>query len=128
MDMGLRLEIFPADLDGTVDFYTRVLGFALVTDQRDTNHYVALKRGSVTIGAVERPAEPEAERNRHPPVGIEIVLEVDDLGIERDRVVRAGWPLDEDLAARPWGLTDFRLLDPSGYYLRVTDRPARPQS
>ena len=28
----------------------------------------------------------------------------------------------EDLRARPWGLRDFRVLDPAGYYLRITDR------
>jgi len=34
----------------------------------------------------------------------------------------AGWPLDEDLQDRPWGLRDFRILDPDGYYLRITNR------
>ena len=43
-------------------------------------------------------------------------------GAERDRVVAAGWPLEEDLRHRPWGLTDFRVLDPAGYYLSITDR------
>ena len=28
----------------------------------------------------------------------------------------------EDLRDRPWGLRDFRVLDPAGYYLRITDR------
>ena len=28
----------------------------------------------------------------------------------------------EDLQDRPWGLTDFRILDPAGYYLRITSR------
>jgi lactoylglutathione lyase len=50
---------------------------------------------------------------------VEIVLEVADVASERDRVVAAGWPLDEDLRERPWGLADFRILDPSGYYLRI---------
>jgi uncharacterized glyoxalase superfamily protein PhnB len=50
------------------------------------------------------------------------VLEVDDVAAERDRVVAAGWPLEEDLANRPWGLTHFRIIDPDGYYLRVTSR------
>jgi hypothetical protein len=26
----------------------------------------------------------------------------------------------EELTSRPWGLTDFRLADPDGYYIRVT--------
>jgi hypothetical protein len=26
------------------------------------------------------------------------------------------------LPLRHWGLTDFRLVDPAGYYLRITNR------
>jgi len=35
--------------------------------------------------------------------------------------------LTEGLEARPWGLRDFRLLDPDGYYWRITERAAREQ-
>jgi hypothetical protein len=35
--------------------------------------------------------------------------------------------MEEDLQPRPWGLEDFRLVDPDGYYLRVTFR-SRPES
>jgi uncharacterized glyoxalase superfamily protein PhnB len=59
---------------------------------------------------------------RLPPAGVELVLEVDDVVAERDRVTAAGWPLAEDLQDRPWGMKDFRILDPAGYYLRITDR------
>src|SRR5690348_9460578 len=120
--MTLRFEIFPADLDAAVDFYTRVLGFLLTTDRRaDPEAYVAMKRGGVRVGAACR-AGPAAPPARRPPAGVELVLEVDDVVDERDRVVAAGWPLDEDLRNRPWGLTDFRVLDPAGYYLRITSR------
>jgi uncharacterized glyoxalase superfamily protein PhnB len=47
---------------------------------------------------------------------------VDDVAGERDQVVAAGWPLEQDLQDRPWGLTDFRIIDPAGYCLRVTSR------
>jgi hypothetical protein len=40
---------------------------------------------------------------------------------------RCRWPLAEVLADRPWGLRDFRLLDPSGYYWRITSRAPHPQ-
>ncbi|MGD0246662.1 MAG: VOC family protein [Streptosporangiaceae bacterium] len=64
----------------------------------------------------------DARAARLPPAGVELVLEVDDVGGDRDRVVGAGWPLEQDLQDRPWGLTDFRIIDPAGYYLRVTSR------
>ena len=54
--------------------------------------------------------------------GVEIVLEVDDLDAALARVGRAGADVAEAIRRRPWGLRDFRLADPDGYYLRVTSR------
>jgi lactoylglutathione lyase len=122
MSMTLRYEIFPQDLDAIVDFYAGVLGFSVTKDQRgDPEAYVALTRGEVHVGA-SRHEGPAASVERRPPMGVELVLEVDDIAAERDRVVAAGWPLEEDLRDRPWGLADFRILDPAGYYLRITGR------
>lgn len=119
--MTLRFEIFPVDLEATASFYTQVLGFRLVRDERHTPEpYLALERGDVRIGAAARPDIPVRDQRR-PPVGVELVLEVDDLDAEHAHVTAADWPLAEDLTDRPWGLRDFRLLDPSGYYLRITD-------
>ena len=117
--MALRIELFTDDLDALVDFYTGVLGFDLVRDERDQDPgYVYLVRGSVRIGAAHR-ADAVDRAARRPVTGTEIVLEVDDVRAERD-IVAASWRLEEDLVARPWGLTDFRVLDPAGYYLRIT--------
>jgi predicted enzyme related to lactoylglutathione lyase len=125
MELTLRFEIFPDDLDATVDFYTRVLRFTVVKDERgDPSPYVALTRGSVQVGALRAELTGDVRAARRPPAGVELVLEVDDVTGERDRVVAAGWPLSEDLQDRSWGLTDFRILDPAGYYLRITDRAA----
>jgi len=122
MEMTLRFEIFPADMDAVVDFYTRVLRFVIAKDQRrDSQPYVSMKRGSVRVGASRR-LMTDAYAARKPPTGVELVLEVDDIATEHDQVVATGWPLDEDLQHRPWGLIDFRVRDPAGYYLRLTSR------
>ncbi len=125
MSTILRCEIFPDDLDATADFYTRVLGFEVVADRRAADDpYLALQRDGVRIGAARRGDHAHPE-HRRPPTGVELVFEVDDLAGELERVHRAGWPVAEELRARPWGLQDFRVLDPSGYYLRITEsRPA----
>jgi catechol 2,3-dioxygenase-like lactoylglutathione lyase family enzyme len=116
---SLRLEIFPADLNATVRFYVDLLGFTLVADRRaDPLPYLDMVRDGVRIGAVAVPGG--LATHRHPPTGVEFVIEVDYLHAERDRVARAGWPIEEDITLRPWGLKDFRLLDPDGYYLRFT--------
>ena len=122
MGMTLRFEIFPADLDATADFYVKVLGFQLVCDERHMQSaYLSLQRDSVMIGAAAR-AEVREHLHRRPPMGVELVLEADDVDAELARVTASGWPVAEDLVERPWGLRDFRLLDPSGYYLRITQR------
>jgi hypothetical protein len=62
--------------------------------------------------------------------GVEIVLELDD----RDEVVdlhdrcTAEATVLAALQLRPWGLWDFRLVDPDGYYLRVTHGNASADS
>jgi catechol 2,3-dioxygenase-like lactoylglutathione lyase family enzyme len=112
MPAALRCEIFPADLDRSVDFYVRVLGFTLLRDERRSDEpYIYMQRGDVRLGALRDPGA-VIEGERRPPVGVELVLEVDDLDAERE--------LTDELTERPWGLRDFRLLDPDGYYWRIT--------
>lgn len=120
--MTLRFEIFPSDLDATAGFYTRVLRFEVTADRRaEPEPYMAFRRDAVRVGAA-RHAHEEHRPERRPPVGVELVLEVDDIDAELEQVRTSGWPLAEQLQERPWGLRDFRLVDPSGYYLRVTNR------
>jgi uncharacterized glyoxalase superfamily protein PhnB len=125
MPERLRCEVFPADIDSALRFYVEVLGFAVIRDERDADPpYLAMTRGGVHLGAVARPAVPDVDVRR-PPVGVELVLEVDDLDAEYRRISTTGWPIVEDLRARPWGLRDFRLLDPDGYYWRMTESHPR---
>lgn len=67
MEMSLRFAIFPADLDAIADFYTRVLRFSVVKDQRhDPAAHVSMKRGTVQVGAARR-SVPGAHAVRRPP-------------------------------------------------------------
>ena len=119
-DLTLRIELFPKEMDRFVDFYTSVLRFRLVRDERDAAFpYVAVERGSTRIGASKAWGQTEP-RHRGAETGVEIVLEVDDLEAEERSVTKAGWALEQRITLQPWGLRDFRLLDPDGYYLRIT--------
>jgi lactoylglutathione lyase len=121
----LRCEIFPSDLDRTLQFYVDVLRFEVVRDEREAEWpHLALRRGDVRVGAAER-SPVDAPDARRPPTGVELVLEVDDIEAELDHVASAGWEVSEPLTAQPWGLRDFRLHDPDGYYWRITE-PDQP--
>src|SRR2546421_9394976 len=122
MPARVRFEVFPADLAKCIAFYTGVLRFTTV--QRKEG-YVYLQRDGIFIGAVQSGFElgdlQRADRSsRRPPTGVEIVIEVDDLEAERNWIVDKGWTLDADIKLQDWGLRDFRLTDPDGFYLRIT--------
>lgn len=115
--MQVSYEVFHRDIRKLVGFYVGVLGFQ--TSEADmSSDYVAVSRDDVRVGCcLHDEADPSPRR---PPVGSEIVLRVDDIQAEYDRVVRSGWPIADPLQNRPWGLTDFRIFDPAGQYLRIT--------
>ena len=55
---------------------------------------------------------------------MELVLDVDDLEALHERVRAAGVAV-MPIERQAWGLRDFRVLDPEGYYLRITALPER---
>ena len=126
--MRFRLELFVEELDASVAFYERALGFRVT---RREPGYASVRRGDAELGLVPitrlpaRGAGPGFSQERlarDRGAGVEIVLEVEDLLAAVAAVERAGFHLAEPPRKRPWGLRDFRLADPDGYYVRVTTR------
>jgi len=124
--MRLRLELFVADLDVSIRFYERALGFRLARREPD---YAGLELGDATIGlgpVAKLPAHavgPGFTRERlarEHGAGVEIVIGVADVDATFKAAQQAGARVVEPLQDRPWGLRDFRVLDPDGYYLRIT--------
>lgn len=122
---GLRIELFVRDVDRSVAFYRDVLQFEAA---RGSAGYVPMSRGTARIAlgaAADLPTHhyfrPDVFSARH-GVGVEIVLEVDDVAAEYARLVERGQAVLSPLQQRPWGAIDFRLADPDGYYIRVTSR------
>ncbi len=124
----LRLELFVADLPASLDFYRRVLGFE--PGPRQTGGYTPLGKRSVRIALNPLSDLPEGHPLRvaageRPGLGVEIVLEVESIVAMHQHVVSENWPLSGELSRQSWGLTDFRISDPDGYYWRVTSRRGR---
>ena len=124
--MTLRLELFVADPEKSATFYTQALGFGRA---KSSVGYVPVRAGSVVIGLGLRTNlprnhyfNPELQSARR-GLGAEIVLEVDDVKASFEKVQAADAEcIVSPLTRRPWGATDFRVVDPDGYYLRITSR------
>jgi len=126
---GLRLELFALDMEASIAFYTRVLAFEL--SRHEPGDYASLRLGGIVlgIGPVAKLSEEGGYFGRdiathRRGLGVEIVIEVDDVERCHERVAASGHPILEPLQDRPWGLRDFRISDPDGYYRRITSRPA----
>ncbi|MBT2605998.1 VOC family protein [Bacillus sp. ISL-53] len=122
--MNLRLELFVESIEKSVEFYRDILEFNAPKEIIHT--YVPLKKGSVTLGLGEMKNLPESNplkvsnSSQQTGLGVEIVLEVEDINDIYNKVVEKGYSIQTKLTKRSWGLEDFRLIDPDGYYIRIT--------
>jgi catechol 2,3-dioxygenase-like lactoylglutathione lyase family enzyme len=121
--MHLHIEFFAEDLARSRDFYTRVLSFSVARQKADG--FTELRRGAATIALNDHktldrdhPTRPAA--GERIGKGVEVVLVTDRLQEVYDHVLASGWPISTPLSEQPWGMTDFRLVDPDGIYIRVT--------
>ncbi|PAD35826.1 lactoylglutathione lyase [Terribacillus saccharophilus] len=53
--------------------------------------------------------------------GVELILPVNDVELVFNKINRI-YPdcIESAVASQPWGKLDFRIVDPDGYYVRVT--------
>jgi lactoylglutathione lyase len=90
--------------------------------------YIAVRRGDVRIGIGAVTGLPPhhyfdaSSFGGRNGIGVELVIEVDDVEAVCRTVTDAGHLVLTPLGRRPWGLRDFRIADPDGYYLRITSR------
>src|SRR6266446_3038221 len=99
MGMTIRFELFTADTKRSVDFYTNVLGFKEVrTDIEGDYHQMVNDDVHIGIGSAEKlyaghHFRPEVISERK-GLGVEIVLEVDDIEGLYNEVRSKGYPIE----------------------------------
>lgn len=123
------VELHVPDLALARRFYSR-LGFRVARYESpiDDNGYLVLRRDEAILcfwggtPAVRRhPYFGRFPRTAKRGYGVEIVVPVANLG-RLYAVARRARCVVEALRLRPWGARDFRIEDPFGYYIRVTEK------
>jgi hypothetical protein len=122
-----KFELFVSDPVRSVAFYA-LLGFT--TAHAKPDGYTTVTSGATVIALSPLPGWLPMHWLgflRHPPLGTEIVLYVDDLEPLRAALEQAGH-VPGEIALQPWGDRDFRVSDPDGYYLRISQGTAVPRT
>ena len=119
----ITVELFVADVEETVRFYTQKLGFELLRLERGIME--GRERATFAVVGLERAAFLIADKSLEgtltmPPGGgaidIRIVVEKVDAIYRRAR--KSGVEIVNPIGNRPYGLRDFIIRDPNGFRLR----------
>lgn len=122
-----KFELFVTDVDESARFY-ETLGF--VVAHRKADGYTTLRSGATVVALAPVPSWLPLRwfaLLRRPPLGTEIVLYSDQLEKTRSALEFAGYAPSE-IALQSWGDRDFRVTDYEGYYIRVSEGRAIPDS
>jgi lactoylglutathione lyase len=123
-----KFELATTDPSRDTAFYSK-LGFSVVA--KTSYGYVTLKSGPVVIALspvarIDSGDAASLSKLRHPPIGVEIVLyTAENLEEKHARLKRLGLN-PTDIRLQRWGVRDFRITDPGGYYIRISEGHAIP--
>lgn len=124
---NILLELHVPDFEKVKDYY-RKLGFNVIWERQPEGHkgYLILKMGDniLCFWAGNEHVYEQSYFRKFPKdtkrgYGVEIVIMVNDIEAYYEKVKGHTNVVDE-LKTKPWGLKDFRTVDPFGYYLRIT--------
>ncbi len=124
---SILLELHVPDFNKVKDYYGK-LGFKVIWERKPegSKGYLILKMDNNilcfwpgTESVYDQPYFKRFPKDTIRGYGVEIVILVDDIDAYYKRVKDFA-NVVEELVLQPWGLKDFRTVDPFGYYLRFS--------
>lgn len=123
------IELHVPDFEPIKNYY-QALGFEIVWHEQGqgSNNYLVLKLQDNILcfwpgnnHVHEQPYFKKFPKDTPRGYGVEIVIMVEDIDDFYEQYKDQA-NVVEPLVLRPWGLKDFRAVDPAGYYLRFTSK------
>lgn len=124
----LLIELHIPDFKKVKDFYGK-LGFSVVWEREpeEMKGYLVMKMDESILtfwagnkNVYQHPYFKKFDSKTKRGYGVEIAIMVNDLE-NYYKKVKKFTKVVEPLATQPWGLKDFRIEDPFGFYLRFTE-------
>ena len=127
--MRFFFEIFAQDLALSRAFYVNAIG---LTVTQESPAFIVLEKDAAKLHLVARDHLPAAQRQRGcdgmpAACAVELCFEVPDINDAYELARQSKHAVIEPLRDQPWGLTDFRMFDPDGVYVRVTGQRPVPK-
>jgi len=123
--IGSKFEIFVHDAEASTRFYD-LLGFEVA--HRNESGYRTLRSDSIVLALSPVPSWLPVHWLgflRLPPLGTEIVFYTEELDVLRATLAASGYD-PSAIVRQPWHDRDFRVRDPDGYYVRISEGRAVP--
>jgi len=118
-------ELGTPRVDEYIDYFQAVAGYKV--KHREAG-YASLETEVAQLLLIDPKMLPKGHPFYEPPPGdkrgysVEIGLVVADLDATFAAATKfKDWKISAGIAKRPWGVRDFRVLTPDGYYLRFTE-------
>ncbi len=123
------LELHVPDFQKVKEYYGKI-GFEVVWERtpEDFKGYLVMNMEENILcfwcgnqSVQDHPYFKKFSPTNQPGYGVEIIVMVENVEAYYDRV-KAIANVVGPIALQPWGLKDFRVADPFGYYLRITEK------
>ncbi len=111
--LSSRLLLHPGDLAASQRFYRDILGLAVYREFAGGEVYF-LGNGLLEVSG---------RSAGDPPTGLQLWLQVRDVGAEHARLAALGVPVLREPRTEPWGLVELWIADPDGVPIVLVQVP-----
>lgn len=115
------------DPESVAAWYGQHLGFRVVRKNDDParTHFIADHAGKVLVEIYNNPAAAIPDYSKQHPLILHLAFVSDDPAVDRDRLLKIGCTIAQDLMQTPAGDTLVMMRDPFGFAIQLCKR-AKP--
>lgn len=123
MSVLFRVELYVQEIEESIKFYQDVIGLELYGRNERSARFnydcFSLLLTSETI-LDDRHFFKKKGKSKVKGNGFEFIIVVDELEEIYERCLALSYPIEVEVEKYPWGMRGFKIVDPDGYFLRIT--------
>lgn len=125
MNVLFRVELYVKDIEASLKFYQNIIGLELFGRNERCGRFnydcfSLLITSEKTLDKdhfFKSSAKSDVKGN-----GFEFIIVVDELEKVYKRCLENNYPIEVAVEKYPWDLRGFKIVDPDGYFLRITSK------